>query len=300
MQVRDLKVDIKSRLNKVEVNSRKDVLSRILQGEWSTTFKGHGMEFAGFREYQYGDDASTIDWRASLRSKSTLVREFEDYKNFSVCFLFDVSDTMFFSSTGVFKCEFAAEIIYVLADAINKAGDGIGLVMATDSLKGKVYPHIGSEPLSRIKLNLINMDNYGGRFDFNKSLLNTRAFLGERGVIFIVSDFFNLDRTWENHVHMLSTEFELVALVIRDPRERFIPKGVGQLMLKDPVSGHNMYVDADKIRDKYNADVIKQEKYLSDVFHKSRGDYLLLSTDEEDYITKLVQFFQKRRRRYNQ
>lgn len=300
MPVRDLKIDIKSRLNKVEVNSRKDVLSKILQGEWSTTFKGHGMEFAGFREYQYGDDASTIDWRASLRSKSTLVREFEDYKNFSVCFLFDVGNTMFFSSNGVFKCEFAAEIIYVLADAINKAGDGIGLVMASDILKGKVYPNIGSEPLSQIKLNLLNIDNYGGAFNFNKSLLNTRAFLGERGVVFIVSDFFNLDRTWENHVHMLSAEFELIALVIRDPRDRFIPEGVGQLMLKDPISNQNVYVDANKVRDEYNADVIKQEKYLSDVFRKSKGDYLLLTTDDEDYLTKLIQFFQKRRRRYFQ
>ena len=86
MPVRDININIQSRFHKVDISSRKDVLANTLQGEWSTTFKGHGMEFAGFREYEYGDDASMIDWKASLRSKSTLVKEFEDYKNFNVFF----------------------------------------------------------------------------------------------------------------------------------------------------------------------------------------------------------------------
>src|SRR6056297_3170557 len=116
MRPEKLNINIKARLQKVELNARRDILSRTLQGEWSTTFKGHGMEFAGFREYTYGDDASQIDWKASLRSKSTLVREFEDYKNFNVFFLFDVGNSMFFSSHKTLKCEFAAEVIYVLAD----------------------------------------------------------------------------------------------------------------------------------------------------------------------------------------
>ena len=297
MPVRDLKINIRSRLNKVDVNSRKDVLSRTLQGEWSTNYKGHGMEFAGFREYQYGDDASLIDWRASLKSRTTLIREFEDYRNFSVFFLFDVSNSMFFSSHEVLKCEFAAEIIYVLADAINKSGDAVGLAMVSDHFKASVKPNIGLEGISRIKKYLLNIDNYGGVFDFKKALLNAKSFLGDKGVIFIVSDFFNLNEEWEKYVHMLSQDYELIALVIRDPRDRFIPKGAGQMMLKDPVSGENVYVDTMKIRDEYNKTVEAQEKYLESVFRKSRGDYFLLSTDDDDYVMKFVHFFKRRGKR---
>lgn len=295
--VKDLKANIKSRLDKVDVNSRKDVLSRLLQGEWSTTFKGHGMEFAGFREYQYGDDASLIDWRASLRSNNILIREFEDYRNFSVFFLFDVSNSMFFSSHGGLKCEFAAEIIYVLADAINKAGDAVGMSLAADTLRTRIRPNIGLESLSRIRNDLLDVDKYGGVFDFKKVLLSAKSFLGDKGVIFIVSDFFNLDEEWERYVHMLSEDFELIALVVRDPRDRFIPSGVGQIMLKDPYSGENIYFEANKVRKKYNEDVLKQEQYLESVFRKSRGDYLLLSSDEEDYVTKFIHFFQRRGKR---
>lgn len=297
MPVQEINIDIKSRLHKVDVNAKKEVLSKTLQGEWSSIFKGHGLEFAGFREYMYGDDASVIDWKASLRSRATLVREFEDYKNFNVFFLFDVGNSMFFSSHEVLKCEYAAEVIYVLVDAINKAGDAVGLAMASDSFSAKVKPNIGLEAISEIKKTMLEINNYGGTFDFNKSLLSAKGFLNEKGVIFIVSDFFGLDKYWEQYVQMLAGDFELIALVIRDPRDRHIPKGVGQIMLKDPVSGENLYVDTQKIREKYNKKILEQEEYIKKVFKKTRGDYLLLTTDDEDYVLKLIRFFQKRAKR---
>lgn len=294
MRPEKLDINIKARLQKIELNARRDILARTLQGEWSTTFKGHGMEFAGFREYTYGDDASQIDWKASLRSKTTLVREFEDYKNFNVFFLFDVSNSMFFSSHKTLKCEFAAEIIYVLADAINKAGDSIGLAMVTDNFKSKLKPNIGLEALNRIKSSLTDIDNYGGTFDFNKALLTTKSFLTDKSVVFIVSDFFNLNKSWESYVSKLSSEYELIALVIRDPRDRFIPEGTGQILIKDPITGENTYVDTKKIRNEYNQYIKDQESYLESVFKKSKGDYLLLSTDDENYVIKIIKFFQER------
>ena len=297
MPVRDININIQSRFHKVDISSRKDVLANTLQGEWSTTFKGHGMEFAGFREYEYGDDASMIDWKASLRSKSTLVKEFEDYKNFNVFFLFDVGNSMFFSSHEVLKCEFAAEIIYVLADAVNKAGDAIGLGMVSDDFASVTKPNIGMEALTKIKKDLLKIENYGGVFDFNKALLLTKTYLGERGVIFIVSDFFGLKDNWEKYVHMLSPEFELIALVVRDPRDRFIPEGVGQIILKDPFTGENLHVDTRKIRGEYNKTILDQEKYIEAVFKQSRGDFILLNTDDEDYVSKFLKFFQRRGKR---
>jgi len=146
MPIKDLRIDLSSGLRKLDINARKDVLSRTLEGEWTTVFKGRGIESAGFRSYTFGDDASLIDWKASLRAKQTLIREFEDYKNFTVFFLFDVSDSMLFTSTDKLKCEYAAEMIYVLADAINKAGDSVGMAMFTDKFLNKVYPIIRLRP----------------------------------------------------------------------------------------------------------------------------------------------------------
>jgi uncharacterized protein (DUF58 family) len=50
-----------SRLDKFEIRIRKAVNSQR-QGNFSSIFKGTGLEFADLRTYQYGDDVRTIDW----------------------------------------------------------------------------------------------------------------------------------------------------------------------------------------------------------------------------------------------
>jgi uncharacterized protein (DUF58 family) len=299
MPIKDLRVEINPKLKKLEVNSRQDVLSKNLQGEWSSLLKGRGIEFAGFRKYQYGDDASLIDWRASLRSKETLIREFEEYKNFTVFFLFDVSNSMLFSSHDKLKCEYGAEVLYSVADAMNKAGDSVGMAMFNSEFVAKVEPFVGMEVMNNIKANLMNPENYGGDFDFKKAILLTKSFLSDRAVIIIISDFIGLPKGWEQFVRMLSQDFEFVAFMIRDPRDREIPDNLGQMMLKDPYSGENIYVDTDKISKAYKKDSLAQEEYIKTVFRRSRGDFLLLTTDNEDYTKDIVRFFQGRSKRPN-
>jgi uncharacterized protein (DUF58 family) len=268
-----------------------------MQGDWSTTFKGRGIEFTGFRSYQYGDDASLIDWKASLRSKEILIREFEEFKNFTVFFLLDVSDSMLFSSHEKLKCEYAAEVVYILADAMNKAGDSVGMAMFNSTFINKVSPFVGTEVLNNIKANLMNKNNYGGGFDFKKALMMARSFLVGRAVIVLVSDFIGLPEGWEKYIEMMSQEFELVAIAVKDPRDREIPADAGQVMLKDPYTGQNIYVDTRAVSELYKTEVISQEQYLEYIFRRCRGGFLLLTTDNNDYVRALTKFFQARSRR---
>lgn len=296
MPLRELMVDLSPGLRKLDVYSRRDILSRTMEGEWATAFKGRGIEFAGFREYAYGDDASLIDWKASLRAKSTLIREFEDFKNFTVFFLFDVSDSMLFSSHSKLKCEYAAEMIYALADAINKSGDAVGLAMFNSSFVNRIAPNIGAEVIHNIKSNLLNRFNYGGDFDLKKTLLMTRSFLQGKAVIIIVSDFIGMAEGWERYIQMLSNEFELIGMMIRDPRDSELPDSGGQLMVKDPYSGKNLYVDSGQYKDIYKQWVEHREDYIKNVFRKNRGDFIKIETDK-DYMKPVIHFFQSRSRR---
>lgn len=297
MPIKDLRVDISPKLKKLDVNSRKDVLSTSLQGEWSSSLKGRGIEFAGFRTYQYGDDASLIDWRASLRAGETLIREFEEYKNFTIFFLLDVSNSMLFSSHEKLKCEYAAEVVYAIADAMNKAGDSVGMAMFNSGFVAKVAPFVGMEVMNNMKSNLIKPENYGGDFDFKKVLLLTKSFLPGNAVVVIVSDFIGLPEGWEQYIRMMAEEFEFVAIMIKDPRDRDIPEDSGQVLLKDPYSGENFYVDTKKISRQYAESVRKEEEYIKSVFRKARGDFLLLTTDNDDYLRNLLRFFQARSKR---
>jgi hypothetical protein len=92
----------------------------------------------------------------------------------------------------------------------------------------------------------------------------------------------------------MSNDFEFIGIMVKDPRDRDLPKDVGQLMLKDPYSGENIYVDTRKISKAYKADVLERENYITRIFKQSRGDFLLLTTDNEDYSRELMKFFHDR------
>jgi len=296
MPLRELKVDLTPGLRRLDMFSRRDVLSTTMEGEWATAFKGRGIEFAGFRDYQYGDDASLIDWKASLRAKTTLIREFEEYKNFNAFILFDVSDTMLFSSTDKLKCEYAAELIYTLADAINKAGDSVGMAMFNENFINRISPNIGAEIIHHIKANILDKNNYGGGKDIKRVLMMTRSFLKGRAVILLVSDFISFDKGWENYIQMMSEEFEVIAVMVRDPIDRELPEVGGQVMIKDPQTGQNLYIDSRQYADKYREMVTSQEKYIENIFKRNRGDFIKLTTDK-DFLVPVISFFQRRSKR---
>ena len=101
MPIKELNLELFPRFKNVEVRARLDIINKFLEGDWTTMLKGTGTEFAGFRPYNvFVDDASLIDWKATLRSGEILVREFETTRSFQVFILVDVSDSMLFSSTG--------------------------------------------------------------------------------------------------------------------------------------------------------------------------------------------------------
>ena len=296
MAIKELKIDIKPKLRKLDTYARREVLSKSLEGEMSTAFKGRGIEFAGFRKYLFGDDAKLIDWKASRRSNDTLIREFEEYRNTTIHFLFDVSDSMLFSSTNKLKVEYAAELIYVLADAMLKSGDQIGLSMFNEDIIVNQYPGMGAQVLSSLEKNLLNPNNYGGNKDLRKALILTKSLLKERAVIVLVSDMLGVPKNWEMYVKMLGEKFELINIMILDPVDLELPKIQGRFMVKNPYENENMLISTHQFRLKYYEENLKRINYIKTTLKKSKGDCLVLKTDEEP-IQSVIKFFNRRSKR---
>src|SRR3990167_5649866 len=58
------------------------------------SFASPSWDFAGYREYSQGDDAKQIDWKASVRTKKVLIKEYEEIQTLNVLFLVDISESM--------------------------------------------------------------------------------------------------------------------------------------------------------------------------------------------------------------
>jgi uncharacterized protein (DUF58 family) len=299
MKPKYLNFEFDNKYKSLEVQTKQDLLAKVLEGRWVSRFKGRGMEFSEFRSYVYGDDASAIDWKASLKSNSTLVRVFEEEKNPKVVFIFDVSDSMLFSSRhdGKMKVEFAAELIVKMANSILKTGVAVGLAMFSDTVVAKVKPNIGVAMEHEIKELLRNVDNYGGNFDFSKAMKYVLSFSSlERYVFILVSDFIGLEKNWEKYIEILNQKFDLIGLMIRDHRDRYLPTTGGQIVLQHSSSNEKLYVDAKQYSELYHEKVLKTESDIEKMFKAAKADLLKIETTEDGF-SKVVNFLETSKQR---
>lgn len=293
MAVKELKLNLLGKIKKPEFQVRRKILSRILEGELAASFKGKGIEFTGFRKYVYGDDASQIDWPASLRSKQILIREYEEYRNFQIFVLLDVSNSMLFSSTERLKCEYASELVFSIVYSIVNSGNKIGLGMFTDHLVTRNIPQSGTKNYYRMLKGLSNPKNYGGPFDLKKVLMQTRTLLGEKSLIIIVSDFIGLENGWKKYVQMLNPNFDVLGIMVRDPRDKEIPKNIGQFLIEDPYTNEKILIDSNDYAKLYKEKVKEEEEEIKRQFQSAKAGFVSVLTTQ-DFLKPLLKYIKIR------
>jgi hypothetical protein len=84
-------------VRRIEITTR-HLVRDIVAGEYSSAFRGRGVEFAEVREYQPGDDVRTIDWNVTARLGSAYVKRYLEERELSVLFVVDLSASGGFGS----------------------------------------------------------------------------------------------------------------------------------------------------------------------------------------------------------
>ncbi len=293
MALRKIDVDLLPRIRKLDIYARQRALSQYIEGNWTSDIKGQGIEFSGYRSYTFGDDASMIDWKASLRSKALLVKEYQEEKSVNVYFLLDVSDSMLFTSTKKLKAEYGAELVSSMAGAILKSGDGVGLCMFNDKPVTMLNINMGSKMHRLIINDLKDVNHYGGKFSFENTARIIMNFLKSRCIIIIVSDFIGLGPSWPKSLRMLNTKFQVIGIMIRDVRDRELPKVAGQYFLEDPFTGEKLYIDTATYAKAYKEYVEKEEADIAKNFKAAGADFISITTNK-DFGADIIKFFKRR------
>ncbi len=112
--------------------------------------RGLGTEFESLREYSEGDDYRKIDWKASARSGKVVVRQFEQERNQSVMLVIDVGRHMLSEVNGVRKLDHALDAILMLTHAAAIAGDQVGLLVFSDTVRRYIPPRKGRTQVGQI------------------------------------------------------------------------------------------------------------------------------------------------------
>ena len=288
---------IKPAIKKLEIITRGLVSSHVV-GRYKSVFKGKGLEFDEYRPYTPQDDVRSIDWKASVRTKELLVKDYEEERNLNVFMLINVGSSMVYSSAdNPLKNEYAAQIAASLAYAILKAEDAVGFATFNYNIVRSSPPSIGDEQFYILSKVLVDSNLYGGGCNLAKALRFTLGYLKAFSVVIIISDFIGLKGEWERYLRMASRKFDVIGIMVKDPLDVELPMTDKQIVVQDPYSDKQLVIQPSSIRNSYNKYAKQHEKRISDIFMKIGGGFTSLTTDK-DFVKPILELFKRRIKRW--
>ena len=283
-----------ARVRKVELKARR-LVRESFSGEYQSSFRGQGLDFDDFREYQHGDEIRFIDWNVTARMGTPFIRKFREERELSAVLAVDVSGSTQFGSRRLSKREVAAEAAAILGFSALENGDKIGLLLFADKPVLFIPPAKGTRHLLRIVREILaaSPEHIGTSIEAaSRFLLLT---LRRRGLVFLLSDFFAdpLDRP----LGTLARRHELIALRLSDPVEKKIP-AVGRVVLQDAENLLETLVNTSNsnVRMAYEKLMRRQREGVERILRKHGIDHAELPTDG-DPLRALHRLFRKRSRR---
>ncbi|MBO5719661.1 MAG: DUF58 domain-containing protein [Bacteroidales bacterium] len=284
--------DLLKKVRQIEIKTRG--LSRnIFAGQYHTAFKGRGMAFSEVREYQFGDDIRNIDWNVTARLNTPFVKVYEEERELTVMLLVDVSASRQFGTDTRLKQDLVTEIAATLAFSAIQNNDKIGLIFFSDRIEKFIPPQKGKKHILYLIRELLGFQPMHNGTDVSEALRYMTNAIKKRCTAFVISDFLDI-KDFKTDLTIANRKHDVVALQIYDRREAVLPN-VGLLRVKDAETQEEILVDASskRLRQQYAAWWHNHQEHLSDVFKKSKVDYVSIATDE-DYVRSLMALFNLR------
>jgi uncharacterized protein (DUF58 family) len=285
--------EVTREVRRIEITTR-HLVRDIVAGEYSSAFRGRGVEFAEVREYQPGDDVRTIDWNVTARLGSAYVKRYLEERELTVVFLVDFSASGRFGSRVRTKGELGAEVAAVLALAAARNNDRVGAAFFTDRIEHHIAPAKGRRHVLRLISELLAFEPAGTGTDLGAALAELEPTLRRRAVLFILSDF--MTAGYEPVLGRLARRHDVVALQLVDPRERALP-AAGLVTLWDPESGAWRRIDTSDaaVRAWFARRSEEFDRGLERGLRERNADLLRLETGRS-YAEPLLSFFRRRER----
>ena len=257
----------------------KTVVDGFVAGLHRSPDFGFSQEFAEYRAYSPGDDLRHVDWNVFARTERAYLKRYRGETNSLLTILLDASSSMNYSSHSVSKIDYArfvaASLFYL---AIQNQRDAAGLIVFDDEVRNYIRPSTRFGQLHRLLAGLEHAEPRA-RTDFGKPLHHFQQFLRRRGLVLIISDFFeppeNIIRTVEP---LRFHGNEVVLFHVLDPRE-LEPQLGEPVILVDSETSQRMEVTPEYAHNDYRQ---KIDAHIEELRSRARGagmDYFLLRTD---------------------
>ncbi len=205
--------------------SRRSFARSSMTGTHHSSFRGRGMDYQESRIYQAGDDIRNMDWRVTARAGKPHTKLYQEERERPVVLLVDFNPGMFFGSVNALKSVVAAKVATLIAWSVASRGDRIGALIINAS-HHELPPKTGKRGVLQLIRELVkHSDPAQGlateqkHTHLNDELKRLRRIVRPGSLVFLISDFYDIDENTANHIQFISRHSDIQVIQIVDPLE---------------------------------------------------------------------------------
>lgn len=287
-----LDASLRAELKRIELRSRRTVSADML-GQYRSAFRGSGLTFTDIRQYQPGDDTRNIHWKATARTGTVFVKDYEEDRQLRVLLLIDISRSTICGRNRS-KHTRALEFAAIISSLARSARDAIGICLFADQVYSLVPPKRSRHQFDRVLLELMAQKDLPPGTDLRLALQEVLRHQRRPALMFLVSDF--LCEPFFEELRPLAARHDVVCVHLEDPLDFELPK-VGLLETKGSEDGRRLLVDTYSRRGRRS--LLKRYRERSQRLAeqvKSAGADLI--TVDADPLQPLIQLMHRRTRQF--
>ncbi|MCK4806392.1 MAG: DUF58 domain-containing protein [Candidatus Aegiribacteria sp.] len=282
------------RVRRIEFRTRK-LVAQLVGGDYSSIFRGYGMEFSDLRPYVEGDDPKLIDWNVYARTRTPFVKVFTEERELMMLLVVDLSGSLRFGSLNLTKAERVAEVAAVLALSASESNDRVGMLTFSDRVHNYIPPEKGRKHALGLVRKILQVPDIQAHADLDNALKYMGRVMKRRALIFIISDF-----AFPSGSRLLKAavqKHDVVGIHVFDPRELHLPT-MGRVRFRNPETGREKVVNTSspKWRKKFADNVRMVQQTREELCRENRLDLMSISTSD-NLVLPLRRFFELRKKR---
>lgn len=190
----------------------------MLDGEYGSVFRGRSLDFDDLRAYVPGDEVRDIDWKASARHGSPLIKRYVAVRRQTLFLVADTGRNMAAAArSGEAKRDIAIMALGVMGYLAHRHGDVVGLVCGDSTGARTVPARTGESHLERLLRHVHDATGLDAApSGLEAQLEHVVRTLKGRHLLFVVSDEIAARPSLEQVLRRLRAQHEILWLTLRD------------------------------------------------------------------------------------
>lgn len=153
---------------------------------------GHTMEFEQIKDYVFGDDVRTINWKATAKHGNLMVNQFQDEKSQPIYSVIDTGRVMKMPFEGLKLLDYAINSSLAFSNVALKKSDKVGLLAFSNQITDFLPASDKKTHLNQILHKLYNIDTGFLDSDFGMLYAHIKRKVAQRSLLLLYTNFEHL------------------------------------------------------------------------------------------------------------